>query len=148
MGEIAYKPVEPFVEKNKTPYIQPQKTFLDFLRENGKLTHGFLSFQGSATNTLYTCPANYHFYLTSLSVVVQNSAVITIPTIDILLDNAVILTTGAGTAADAHESTIIDLSLPLKLLTGKKIECYNNRANCWVRIAYIGYLIPSNLSSQ
>lgn len=146
-----FKPATAISSKNNTPVVQAEgyiKTFLDFLRERGILRSGFLSFQGSATNTLYTAPAGKVFYLTSISVALQNDAAISIPTCDVMLENSIILTIGAGKADGNHESVTVDFSIPIRLNSGKALTVYNNRANCWVRIAYMGFEVEEALSSQ
>lgn len=144
--EVVYKPSQPYDKKYDTPKIRGAaytKSFLDYLRENGKLVHGFKSFQGSDEQTLYTCPVGKEFYLVFVCMTAKNSAAISIPTIDLEIENAPIFTINPGTAATGTANQTANFPIPVKFVAGERLRVYNNRVNCWVRTTFMGYEVSS-----
>jgi len=147
---VVYKTPVPYSPIDNTPVVQAkeyQKSFLDFLRERGLIQSAFISFQGSATNVLYTCPVGEVFYLTHVSMALANDAAISLPTVDFGINDATIIATITSGKPDGTSANITqEFSNPIRLTAGQTLTIRNNRANCWIRIGFIGYQISEALS--
>jgi hypothetical protein len=143
MSEVVYVPADISNPKGSKPLYTPN--IFDWIINNGELITGFES-SSNQTEILYTIPKNYVFYLISICMTCQNEAALaSIPTCNIMLDGNPIFHITAGMIAGNATTNAISYSIPLRLTSGRILSQDSNRANCWIRTTWSGYLVPESL---
>lgn len=117
----------------------------DWIVLNGELVTAFES-TSNTTETIYTIPKGYVFYLVSICMTAQNEAALaSIPTCDVMLDGAPFFNITSGMNAGFATTNALSFSVPLKLTPGRILSQSTNRADCWIRTTIAGYLVPEAL---
>jgi len=111
-----------------------------YLVENGTR----VTAEGTAENadtTIYTVASGKTLYIIALSMGSQNNATIAIPTATMELGNVTICSANSGKIDGQHEYVTMAFSTPFVVNAAETIDITSNKASCFARGSFLGYLI-------